>query len=588
MADAIYKYQVCNSKTGEAYEQVNMTGVTWSWGLNGAGSFSGTMRLDDPKVIHMQTLSREIVVLRDNVPVFAGPIVNLQASLQNKTLAVTAAPVWWYMDNRTMELSLSYVNTDVAVIFDEIMETVNGKFNNDIRLDRKPDFDFSTGQLITIDYPSGKRKVAGQAIGELSETFPGFDFFIHLRLDAATSRCIREYQVYAPFKGVLRDQALTSRNLEEFSTTDDGTRVFNRVHELGAGSDDSQLIYSLSQRDSRDYYDDGISASGWSTALAANGTFITDPDFGNPAGALRVRATSGPSGVAGTAYRETVFPSRGTPTIYQVGAGTTYEFDVSMLPEHGAFLFFFACTATGSGQVLQMGRDRTVAGSDVAKDEFVLRDATSWTALGAVRGSEQDLSFNRLFSPAFVKYRIDLTSTTTFRLYVIYPNVSGGSSTQLIPYKDGAGSFFDDWPLTMSGSYFGFGVQTKAGDTVETAWVDNIRVGRPTVASIPPDPPYVEKVQSRTDVTDLELLSLYAEADLFFGNWPSQTYSAKYQPSAALPYGYCEPGDTVPVKISYGWINVDKTLRVVNIPVTVNDGGGEFIELQFNDVRPEV
>jgi hypothetical protein len=586
MADAIYKYQVCNSKTGEAYEQINLTGVSWSWGLNGSGSFQGTMRLDDPKVIHLQTLSREIVVLRNGVPVFAGPILTLNASLSQKTLTVSAAPVWWYMDNRTMELSLSYEDVDVAVVFDDIMATVNGKFNNDIRLTRKPDYDFTSGQLITVDYPSDKRKMAGQAIAELSETFPGFDWYVHLRLDPTTGACIREYQIYAPFKGVLRDQALTRRNVEEFTSTDDGTRVFNRVHELGAGSDESQLIYSLSQRDSRDYYDDGTSSAGWTTTTAGLGTFAVDNNFGNPSPALGLFAHVGPVGVQAVARRETTFPSRGTPTIYQVGAGTTYEFDLSYQPVNGAFLFFFGCSSTGAGQALHIGRDRDQAGSDTDRDEFHLRATTSWTNTGTITGQDQNLSFNRLFSPAFVKYRIDLTSATTFRLYTITPNFNGGTSTQLVPYKNAAGSFFDDWPLTLSGSWFGIAVQTKDGDDDELVWVDNIRVGRPTVASVPPDPPYVEKVQSRTDVTDLELLSLYAEADLFFGNWPSQTYSAKYQPGATLPFGYCEPGDTVPVDIDFGWLNVDKVLRVVNIPVTVNDGGGEFVELQFNDVRP--
>ena len=546
---ALYEYLILDSVSGDALEQVPLNGVSYSNGLNGTGTFSGSIPLTHPKANRslLQTISREILVMREGVPVWNGPITQLSAS--GGSVQISAAPVWWYMTKRTLELGRNYVNLDLSQIFDDIMSTVNGKFLGDIRLTKTTPFTM-TGQLRTQAYDATSRKYAAEAIGELAQIYPGFDWMVNLRLDATTGKVLREYQVYPGFKGVLVDQTLTARNTVDVTDVDDGTRIFNRVHELGAGSGNTQLIVSRSAYEPDAYFDYGEYLTGWSLG----GTPTVDSVLGNPAPSFSL--TNG----------------QHMSRSYPHGVGSVIEFDyyheagstVSAAGQaNNSGLFYFGATSGGSGMAWA---------SHVTSGSVDGMGIVSTGSLGAP-GSSPRVSNRALVSGQWYRVRIKIVSSTVAWLYLDGVQVQGWNGS----------IFVYDFPITLQGTTVG-AAGLGATATYGRHHFDNMTVPQATSTYTNPGIPYIEEVVGRTDVTDLKSLQFYAQADLFLGRWPNRTFTVSYRPSASLPYGFATPGDTVALDIQNGYINATGQKRVISIPVTVEAGGGEKIDLIFNEI----
>lgn len=524
------------------------------WGLNGAGTFSADISTSDPKATSalFRTLSRDILVLRNGVPEFNGPIIGLQGDHTNKKLQITAASPWWWMSRRTMELSLDFTNTDMAVIFDQILATTNGKFAGDVRL-TKPAAYNSTGQSFSISYPASSRKVASEAISELAQVYPGFDWFISLRIDPNTGRCIREYNVYAPFKGAQVDQALTAFNTTALTTTEDGSRVFNRVHEMGSGSDNTQLIISRSDYEPVPYYDYGKSLSGWTYSTPVNNSPGINQTYGNAPPAFQ--------------FSDNAFMHRSTPH----GVGSTIEFDIFSTKSGGnigtanSTYFYFGCDASGAGNAFCPWATSGTPAVSLQTVQGYAAPTTSTIQYG---------NYPVLESGRFFHVTIQIDTATSCRLFV--------DDQHVYRYNPGSGAYdLPNFVIQLNGDHVGAWDYTPSSSGLTI--IDNIGVTAPTTTYVQPAIPYIEKVISRNDIGDLQLLNLYATADLFLGKYPSQTVAVEFRPSAALPFGFARPGDTVLVSIHDGYFQIEDNKRIINVPVSVDDSGGELVKFEFND-----
>ena len=555
MAAPVYTYILDDAITGNHLAEVNLTGVQYSYGLNGSGSFTGTMGLLDPNAALLKTLSVDMLVLRDGVPVFSGPITGLQASASGSTVSITASPVWWWMQYRTMELSRDYTNADMAFVFDDILTTVNGKFSGDIRLTKSASYNSGTGQTITRSFDATARPIAGQVISDLSQLYPGFDWYISLRLDPTTGKCLREYNVYAPFKGSLVDQALTQANLADLGQTDDGTRVYNRVHELGSGSGNTQMIVSQSNYIPTSYFNSGTNDS----PPVSSGTGGISTDNGYPAPSWYVRSGG---------YRAWTT---------NLGVGSTIDFDCYFGglssagyggTQNGSY-FYFGCNSSGSGNAFcpWINYDSTTNRMGTVATGSWGTSVTSQASL--TRSNAAPLAGGNWHHTT-----IQIASTTTAKVWV--------DGEALYSYQSSSGVCDGlTFPISLNGTYFGI-FETGSSNT----YIDNIAITAPTASYSTPSIPYIERVVSRSDIGDVPSLRLYAQADLYLGAWPSLTYTASFVPSAALPFGFCSPGDTVPIDYSYGpYLVVSGTKRVISIAVSVGDGGSEVVSLSFNDTH---
>lgn len=548
----VYRYVICDAISGNQLAEVQLTGVDHSWGLNGAGTFKGDIGSNDPKATPdlLQALSRDILVLRDEVPVFNGPIIGLQADFQSRKVTINASSPWWWMSRRTMELSLDFVNTDMGVIFDQILSTVNGKFSGDVRLTKAAAYN-NTGQLFTISYPASSRKIAADAISDLSQVYPGFDWYISLRIDPATGRCIREYNVYAPFKGNPIDQALTASNILGLTITDDGTRVYNRVHEMGSGQGNTQLLISRSSYEPAPYYDYGTTLNGWTTS----GPCAINTFYGKDAPAYQV---------ADNAFQ---YKSNNH------GVGSTVEFDIystkvgSLIGTANNTYFYFGANASGQGNAFCPWATSATKACSVLTTQGFGAPSTSTVNYGNAPA---------MTSQTWYHVTIQIDTATTCRVFV--------DDKQMYGYNSVNGSYDQPtFPISLQGSYFGFWDLTPSSQGLTI--FDNLQVTGPTTAYVQPSIPYIERVISRTDISDLSLLSLYATADLYLGAYPSKTYTADFAPSNSLPYAFATPGDTVLISVADGFFQVNDKKRIVNIDTKVDDSGNETVTFQFNDTH---
>lgn len=246
-----YSYVLFDTVSGDPLEELNLSDVRFNNGLNGVGSMNASIPKADPKATpdNLKTVATEVGVFRDGVPQFVGPLLNVQPTLSSDKISLTFGNVWWYMTRRTIELTLDYSTTpaDLANVAWDILSTSNGKVpNGDVRITKHASYPASIGQTYSTEIPSYTRRSVAELMADLGDVYPGFDYMVQLSLaSGASNRIRRDFQIYAPFKGVLTDQVITNNNgLDDFSYSEDGTASVNRVHELGAGEGYSQLIIS--------------------------------------------------------------------------------------------------------------------------------------------------------------------------------------------------------------------------------------------------------------------------------------------------------------------------------------------------------
>lgn len=103
--------------------------------------------------------------------------------------------------------------------------------------------------------------------------------------------------------------------------------------------------------------------------------------------------------------------------------------------------------------------------------------------------------------------------------------------------------------------------------------------------------PMLEAVNNQT-TESVNTLKLFADGDLYLNRWPRRSYTATYRPTAALPFGFCAIGDTVPIDVSVDILDaadnvrwtwgVQTQKRVVGITVNTSNGD-ETVKLELND-----
>jgi hypothetical protein len=92
----------------------------------------------------------------------------------------------------------------------------------------------------------------------------------------------------------------------------------------------------------------------------------------------------------------------------------------------------------------------------------------------------------------------------------------------------------------------------------------------------------LEEVIDAQDVTSQAVVNSMANFYRSIRNPPLVTYTATFRPSAALPFDWALPGDSIKVVAGYGYLDENVNRRVVAVTTRVdNDGNGETIDLSF-------
>lgn len=213
--------------------------------LSGCGDVSGHLPLDDPMATtSMLQGDRELTILRNDVPVWNGPITALDASFSTRVVNITAREASWYFGKRTLEIDKNY-NADLYYIVRNLVtymttKTSNGTTGGSSINAALPRFSVSpasgnSGTTKAVHYYGTARHTIADIINDLvADPSTGLDYRMDYTSASSRQNCQRVMTLGVPLGSTL-NQNLTEHVLYDFQKQEDRDRAAIRVHTVGAG-----------------------------------------------------------------------------------------------------------------------------------------------------------------------------------------------------------------------------------------------------------------------------------------------------------------------------------------------------------------
>lgn len=254
----MYFYTIHDSSTGHVLCEAPFTGVQFSRVLSDAGSFTGQIPTWHPAAteanvgLDRNNSDREVVVWRNGVAVWAGPITGCEVTLSGDTFTVTAREAVWHLMKRILEVNKNYNATDV-------FDAARDLFSYGTSKTASGSDGMTAGASIVASIPrfavSPASTDAGATITDSSPpTFYGsarhsiFECFVKLALDPETGfewrndvsstslqAVTRTVTLGYPSLGSTLTAQLTEANLLDADRAGDWERAATRVHVLYNG-----------------------------------------------------------------------------------------------------------------------------------------------------------------------------------------------------------------------------------------------------------------------------------------------------------------------------------------------------------------
>lgn len=291
---ADYRYLLTDLVTQQIIGEIQFVGVQWSLELNGAGSFDGSININDARLEATlgtfganyysgllnatQPARTGLYVERNGALVWGGIIWTRTWDSQAQQLSVSARTFESYLDHRIVKSRdassapgadvLAYDDTTdqfQVLVGPQVAGTGGGVITNMIAVTNDIGLTINTGaasgvtipgQLVIFDY---EQKMVSQVVQDLatqttaiSETTGqtynvGFDWAINVYYDSSYN-IVRSFDMYYPARG-KRDLSDTTLPLLEFPGSvisynwpEDGTSVITTIFGIGAGSADGQYV----------------------------------------------------------------------------------------------------------------------------------------------------------------------------------------------------------------------------------------------------------------------------------------------------------------------------------------------------------
>lgn len=254
---AKYTYYAYDLVTNSALAELPLSNVKFSRILNGAGGFSGTLKLGDKKVTNLNPIPSTVptrtalYVDRDGVLVWGGIIWNrgpYRPSTQSFTLG--GLEFWSYFQVRTKTSryivdTKAYAQQDQLFIARDLINYAQAKSGGNIGIVVNNE---TSGVLRDRTYNSYDFTPVGQAVEQLSAVLNGFDFSIEVAYvnGVPTKTFVPSY----PRRG---NSAVTSGlifeypgNMIDYSWPEDGTEQANTAYAIGLGQGATMLRSSSS------------------------------------------------------------------------------------------------------------------------------------------------------------------------------------------------------------------------------------------------------------------------------------------------------------------------------------------------------
>jgi hypothetical protein len=247
-----YKYLVVDAATGENIAEIPLADVTFSYVLNGCGQLTATFPADayfsTVDLFGGELLIREITVLRDEVAVWNGPIVNLAGSRRGGW-ELTAREASWYLQKRTIEEDLTYTSEDIFQIARDLIDYATGKVSDgaDGTLPAGSNIFAALPRFTVTSGSAGTSKsytfsgTAGHLVSEalddalVADPTTGLDYAMGYRTGSTRQSCVRTLLLGSPALGVQQEVQLRASDLYDFGRTLDYEQSATRITILGGG-----------------------------------------------------------------------------------------------------------------------------------------------------------------------------------------------------------------------------------------------------------------------------------------------------------------------------------------------------------------
>lgn len=239
-----YRTLVADASTGTHLAELPLSGLTFSRVLTGVGTLTGSLPIDHVTATEANLKGdREITVMRDDEPVWNGPLTGLDASRLG-SVTITAREASWYLSKRTLEVDKHY-NKDTHQIVRSLDHYMENKTSTD------GDGTASVGSNINAALPryavstgdSGVTKelsLSGTARHTIAEILEFLvedpDTGLEYRMDyttGSTRQAVRRTLTLGSPLGVTVTQQLTEAVLYDYARTMDWERGGTRVHVVG-------------------------------------------------------------------------------------------------------------------------------------------------------------------------------------------------------------------------------------------------------------------------------------------------------------------------------------------------------------------
>jgi hypothetical protein len=180
----VYRYIFTTLRTERVIEEIDLFGVYMDMQLNDGGTFTGTFNLDQTGKRNVDLISATIpgltyvAVERNNVPIWAGPIVSRTYQSQSKTCQLAAVSFEHYPDRQRIDNTIIITNTEQRNIFRTLWTTMQSKTERNINIEVPSSF--VNANLKSVSILATDRKYFGEIMSELADADDGFDWYIAL------------------------------------------------------------------------------------------------------------------------------------------------------------------------------------------------------------------------------------------------------------------------------------------------------------------------------------------------------------------------------------------------------------------------
>lgn len=258
-----WQYLICDLMTGAVIDELPLTGVRMSKVVNGAGQFSGTLKLGDLSLSQRRdayALTRPVrntvVAVRNGVPWWGGIIWATDYKASSHAVSIGGADFWSYFDHRkvlevlpapplasTYIAGLSYIQAGVEQnqLARNLVALAQSHTGGDIGIV----FDAAaTGVLRDRTYDGFDLDYVGQVLRDLAAVIDGPDIMFDVNGFDAAGRPVRRMLTGTPRLGRTGTAHRWDygANLNDFVWSSGGGVMANRTFAQGDGEERGSII----------------------------------------------------------------------------------------------------------------------------------------------------------------------------------------------------------------------------------------------------------------------------------------------------------------------------------------------------------